>query len=162
MITRKQLSLHLHYDPKTGLFWWIKSGLARQKNKPAGTIREDGYVLVCFAYKQYYAHRLAWLLMTGKWPAKEIDHKDGNPANNRWNNLRAANRANQLQNSRIKRSNTSGYKGACWAEKESRWLASITLNGKNKFLGYYSTKELAHAAYADAAKKHFGEFARAR
>jgi hypothetical protein len=150
---------HLRYDPNTGLFWWIKPGLARQMGRPVGTNKE-GYTIIGFQNGLYYAHRLAWYFMKRRWPKKQIDHRDRDRSNNKWKNLRLATSAEQRHNSGMRSDNTSGYKGACWAKKERRWLASIGLKGKNKFLGYYPTAKAAHAAYAIAAKKYRGEFAR--
>jgi HNH endonuclease len=39
---------------------------------------------------RYIAGRLAWLYMLGRWPDHEAKHADGDPANDRWGNLRAA------------------------------------------------------------------------
>lgn len=118
--------------------------------------------MIIFEMRVYYAHRLAWFYQTGGWPKDEIDHKNGIPSDNRWKNLREATRSNQLHNTRMRSDNTSGYKGVCWAKKEGRWLASITLHGKSKFIGYYETPKKAHAAYCAAAKRLHGEFARTK
>lgn len=49
----------------------------------------------------------------------------------------------------IRINNTSGYKGVCWAKNNQKWLSSIVVNKKNKYLGYYDTKEEAAKAYND-------------
>lgn len=40
------------------------------------------------------------------------------------------------------------------------FVAQIKFSQKVTHLGYYDTAEEAHAAYRNAAEKHFGEFAR--
>lgn len=150
---------HLRYDPDTGLFWWVRPGLARQMSRPAGTSKE-GYNIIGFQNGLYYGHRLAWYFMKRRWPKKEIDHRDCDRSNNKWSNLRQADRFQQRRNSKMRSDNTSGYKGVCWAEKEGRWLVSITVKYRSKFIGYYETPKEGAVAYAAAAKKYFGEFAR--
>jgi hypothetical protein len=110
--------------------------------------------------RQYAAHRLAWLHMTGEWPPADIDHANGDPGDNRWNNLRAATRAQNISNGRKRSTNTSGFKGVSWRSAKEKWQAAITVNGLKRFLGYFDDPAEAHAAYVRAAEKYHGEFAR--
>ena len=88
-----------------------------------------------------------------------VDHVDGNGLNNRRSNLRVATPAENQRNRGLHINNTSGYKGVGWDKQRGKWLAQIELSGKTTRLGRYATKELAHAAYCEAAKMHFGQFA---
>lgn len=94
----------------------------------------------------------------------DVDHRDGNGLNNRRRgekgNLRTATRAQNLQNSRLSRSNTSGFKGVSWVASRSRWLACIQAHGKRVCLGLFKTPEAAAAAYAKASAELHGEFGR--
>jgi hypothetical protein len=117
-----------------------------------------GYVLVGVDGPQYLAHRLAWLYMTGAWPDAEVDHIDGNRANNAWSNLRLASRSQNIANSGLRVTNTTGFKGVFKARK--KFNAKITVNYKSVNLGNFDTKEEASAAYKRAAQAAFGEFAR--
>jgi hypothetical protein len=99
--------------------------------------------------------------MTGRWAKPTIDHRDGDCTNNRWNNLRRATRSQNNANRSRPRHNTSGYKGASRCRRSGKWLAHIGINGKIIFLGRFETPQEAHAAYLKAARKLFGEFARA-
>ena len=74
------------------MFTWSSTG---RQVLNAGPL---GYVRVSLDGATYYAHRLAWLYMTGEWPACQIDHKDRDRANNRWSNLRAATRSQNQHN----------------------------------------------------------------
>ena len=89
----------------------------------------------------------------------EVDHANHNTLDNRRQNLRAANRYQQCANRRMRRTNTSGFKGVKRASKSSKWEAKIVHNGKSKYLGTYSTKEAAYAAYKAAAITLHGTFA---
>jgi len=110
--------------------------------------------------KRYLQHRLVWLYVHGRWPKDQIDHINGNRSDNRLCNLREATCSQNLMNARAHSHNTSGLKGACKHEP-GYWSSVIRVNGKNKYLGRFKSPEEAHAVYASAAKKYFGEFARA-
>jgi hypothetical protein len=98
--------------------------------------------------------------MTGAWPPAEIDHVNAHALDNRWANLRSATRTQNNRNTRIRKNNTSGYKGASWDARRQTWVAQITANRRNHRLGDFSTAEAAHAAYCRAAERLHGEFAR--
>ena len=89
-----------------------------------------------------------------------VDHIDTNPLNNRRDNLRLANTAQNAMNKGKPSNNTSGFKGAHYHKLNRVWEAAITVNGKQKHLGNFGTAEEAYEAYCKAAKQYFGEFAR--
>ncbi len=68
--------------------------------------------------------------------------------------------AENLRNMKRRRSNVSGFKGVHFEKKSGRFRAIIKVNGRTKQLGGFDTAEAAHARYCEAAKQHFGEFAR--
>jgi hypothetical protein len=100
-------------------------------------------------------------MVTGSLPAQYIDHKDNDPSNNRFDNLREATPTENARNVRTPKRNTSGLKGASWYAPNGKWAAKIRVNGRLLHLGYHATVEQAHAAYVAAAHAYFGEFARA-
>jgi hypothetical protein len=102
--------------------------------------------------------------VTGEWPPErlEVDHKDCDPSNNRWDNLRLATASQNQANKKVSRANTSGFKGVSWHKDDKRWRAQIRMGGKKVHLGSFDTPESAHRAYSEAAMKHYGEFARAK
>lgn len=115
----------------------------------AGCKDDEGYVYIRVDYRAYRAHRLAWLYMTGTFPVNVIDHIDGNPANNRIENLRDVTNAVNLQNQkRAQIDNKCGLLGVYKHRK--RFRARITVDGKITNLGTFDTPELAHAAYLAA------------
>ena len=89
-----------------------------------------------------------------------VDHCNGNTLDNRKANLRVANRSQNLQNSKKRNDNTSGFKGVSWYPKCNKYRAYICYNGKQIFLGLFNDPKEAHAKYCEAAKKIFGEYAR--
>jgi hypothetical protein len=165
MLTAEHLREVIDYDPATGIFRW-RSGRALRRMKKgsvagcASKARSNHYWLIRIDGVVHKAHRLAWLHMTGAWPAAQIDHRDTNGLNNKWENLRQATCSENAHNVPARRRNTSGFKGVCWYARDSRWKAQIAVNGRNLHVGYFDKIEEAAAAYATAAEKHHGEFAR--
>jgi len=88
-----------------------------------------------------------------------IDHKNGDGLDNRRVNLRIATVSENAANSRLRRNNTSGYKGVWWDKGKRKYRAGLWAGEKRYHLGYYDSKEDAARAYDAAAKKHFGEYA---
>lgn len=89
-----------------------------------------------------------------------VDHIDGNGLNNLKGNLRLATISGNNHNSRIRKDNTSGYKGVHWNSRASKWRAEIRLNGKVKFLGYFDDPIEAAKTRDKAAVELHGEFAK--
>jgi hypothetical protein len=144
----------LLYSPISGSFRWCK--MLSNKGPVgavAGRLDSHGHVVIGIDRRLYRANRLAWLYMTGEWPAGEVDHKDTVRENNAWSNLRDVPHAINMQNSRQARSsNAVGLLGVHLCAQTKKYRAAITLNGKCKQLGRFDTPELAHLAYV-AAKR---------
>jgi len=133
----------------------------RPINNNPKPVAGEGYVRFYVDGKLHRGQQLAWLYMTGEWPTFIIDHKDCNPANNRWDNLRAADRRVNRHNARANRNSKSGLKGVSWHKGSEKWIASVRVNKKLVHLGTFADKHVAHAAYVAAIPMYFGEFARA-
>lgn len=151
---------HLRYVKSTGQLWWRLPKNGRRMNRPTGAIETNGYVCIGFDGKVYKAHILAWVIVKGRWPKKEMDHRDLNRANNKWKNLRLATHGQNQRNGRCYKNNTSGYKGVHFHPMTGRWTADINLNKKPIYLGIFDTPEEAAVVYNRAAKKYHGSFAR--
>jgi HNH endonuclease len=159
-LTQQRLKELLRYDPETGEFWWMVAAAQRiSSGDKAGHKNVRGYIDIRIDGIKYRAPRLAFLYMTGKFPDKEADHKDGDRSNNRWTNLREATSGDNKANTMLRSDNTSGLKGVHWNRRDCNWRAQICANGRRIFLGYFDTPKRAHEVYLAAAKKHFGEFA---
>jgi len=150
----------LHYNPETGIFTWKQTGKGKRAGGIAGNTRPDGYRRINVGGKLYYAHRLAYLYMTGEWPKDLIDHANMDPSDNRWCNIRACDQRQNRGNRRIDPRSRSGIKGIHYRADCDKWWAYICPNGRLKSLGMYKTLEEAMAARATAAKEFFGDFAR--
>lgn len=147
------------YNQLTGIFTWkIRSHVHFEVGQPAGNINNRGRVMLTFKRKKYQASLVAWLMMTGEWPKTEIDHIDGDQANNKWVNLRPATHGQNCRNQKLRKDNSLGIKGV--HHHGSGFRASISYEGKRYNLGTFRTVELAKAAYDEAAEKFHGEFRR--
>lgn len=158
MITQERLKEVLNYNPDTGLFTrLVRTAYCTKVGDIAGTLDGNGYIAIRIDYKQYPAHRLAFLYMTGKWPENDTDHADGVRSNNKWTNLRDATRSQNCENQKKAHINnkSSGLLGAYPNGKG--FYAMIQIKGKRKYIGTFETKELAHEAYLNA-KRELHEF----
>jgi hypothetical protein len=127
----------------------------------AGSVSKSGYIYLSVDRKILLAHRIAWALAYGDWPNGHVDHVNGVRTDNRLCNLRDCERASNNANSKLRKDSSSGFKGVSFSKKMNKWYGQIRANGRLYYLGSYHTPEEAHAAYVNAAKLHFGEFARA-
>lgn len=157
------------YEPNDGLLLWrqrdpstrgAKIFNARWAGKEAGHLHSNGYITISLCGKTYYAHRIVWKMMTGEDVPEWIDHKDGNGANNKWDNLRSVSHMQNMWNSARFRNNTSGFRGVSFIKAHGKYRAAISVNGKKKHIGYFDTAEEAHLSVSDAIYKTRVEFAR--
>ena len=159
----KMLRECFDYSPKTGELRWRKRPAkhfiselrcAYWNRRFAGTIagmiaarsirvRVDGI--------RYRAHRLIIKMTTGRNPFDTIDHKGGNPFDNRRKNLRIATMGQQSWNRKLPITNTSGYKGVYWHKKRKAWVANLTHKGVMHYLGKFDAAQEAAAAYEKKA-----------
>jgi hypothetical protein len=159
----ERLNELLSYDPETGALTWksVPKGFQRAKaGDPAGTIGAKGYRVIGIDRKYYLAHRIIWKLMTGSDPDDQIDHKNTDRLNNRWENLRPVENGQNIQNSNVRKDNLSGVKGIHWDASHKKWRAVLRVNGKTIRLGRFSSKDDAANVIANARLSAHGEFAR--
>lgn len=164
--TREEAACLLSYDPESGKIHWVVDRLSYGGKAKAGTVAgqiHDGYVIIGLLGKQYRAHHLAWLMMTGEWPPLDLDveHQDRNRSNNAWTNLRLATRYQNIANVGTRSTNKSGRTGVSWRKDTGKWHARIKADGKIILLGNFVEFEDACRARAAAEAIHHGEFAAA-
>jgi HNH endonuclease len=166
-LTQESLKAVLVYDPLAGSWTWLhRPDGSPQWNgnfagKRAGNIDPDtGYLRIRIGKILYYAHRLAFLYMTGSWPQNEGDHENLDRADCRWSNLRDATHAENNINKPNRSDNTSGFKGVSFDKKSKKWNSEFRFNGRRFRRWGFETAELAHVAYCKDAIERGGEFAR--
>lgn len=156
------LKLLLDYNPETGeVVWKIPYGKNKigdqvgfhvpQKNKQRSAL-----------YFYYGGHLRSvaatiWVWMTGEFPEVEIDHENRDNIDNRWVNLREATRSQNQTNTGLYKNNKCGHRGV--HRHQGRWRAMISVDGKNKHIGYFNSESEAASAWESEARSHRGDFA---
>lgn len=131
--------------------WCFGSGYAVRKG-----LRSEG-----LRGKTVYMHRQILGLDD---PETFCDHINHNRLDNRKENLRVCSCSENGANRLTGRNSGSGFKGVTFIKNYSNrnkpWRAFLMVRGRGLTIGYFATKEQAAVAYNEAAKQHFGEFAK--
>lgn len=115
----------------------FKWHLASRLKYPETVVKENG------KYRWYYMHRI----IMGNPPRKWVDHKNGNPLDNRRENLRVGNGYLNNRNRRKRKNCPSKYKGLIWFSSEGKWGARIINYGIEIYLGRFEFEIKAAEAY---------------
>ena len=121
-------------------------------------LHNKGYVQYS-SKKDGLCHKRLHRMIMGEPDGKMIDHINVNPLDNRRENLRVCTNQQNLFNKNKYSNNTSGFKGVSFHKNAQKFVASISIDGKLKHLGYFATAAAAHEEYKIAAVKYHGEFA---
>jgi hypothetical protein len=154
-ISQSELKRQFQYNPLTGLFTRLVSNHSKFKvGEIAGSLMKDGYIRISINHKHYLAHRLAWLYVYGYMP-EYIDHVNGNRSWNLISNLRECTEQENSVNAKIRKDNSSGYKGVTYHEKTGKWQARCSHDKVRYCLGLYDTPEMASKVREEfAIEKH--------
>lgn len=160
------------YDPESGaLFWRYRpdsmftdgkqaaahnAAIWNGKNagNPACSKSAAGYLETSIWSRRVYAHRVIWKLVHGV-DAADIDHVNGDRADNRLSNLRNVSHAANGKNMKVRKNNTSGVMGVRWEERLGKWHARIMPGRRNIHLGVFDSFDDAVAARR-AAEVRYG------
>ena len=157
LLSHARLKELFAYDPETGLLTRnVAVGSVRAGTVTAGSTDQYGYKKIDVDKCTYLVHRLVWFYMTEKWPDHQIDHLDHDRSNNRWANLREATVAQNNQNAKLSRANTSGIKGVNWCKASQKWRAEVKHNGERTYGYFHSTEEAAEFVKTVREKHHEG------
>jgi hypothetical protein len=162
--SQEELNRLFRYEPETGLLFWrprtedmfVSGGhsaahtCAKWNSKCANkeaftTINGAGYRHGSLFGKSVLAHRVIWKLVTGK-DAIEVDHEDGNRANNRWVNFREVTSSGNNRNRAQRSDNISGVVGVYWDGRREKWIASTHLHNTTQYIGQFDSFDEAAAA----------------
>lgn len=118
-------------------------------------VSKTGYAVANNGQKVIKMHR--YILDINN-PKIIVDHRNGNPLDNRKNNLRICNSKQNARNTKVSKSNTTGQLGIS-ITAYGKFRARIMVNGKEIRLGNYEKIEDAIEARKKAELKYFKEFA---
>ena len=139
------------YNPETGICKGYNGNKQHLHNQGYYNLWKD------MNKKRYrmYAHRFAFLFMTGSIP-DEIDHIDGKQGNNRWENLRACSKSDNIAN----RKGTGKFpKNITQRREGDPYRVRIMKGGKEVFDKRFKELDLAELVATEAREKFHGKFA---
>jgi len=167
-LTIDRLREVLRLEPETGELYWEYRDLSSFQSEGAGKIwnkrfagKKAGYVNPVNGYmrcridgRDFWAHRVVFALVHGRFPNEQIDHIDGDRRNNRPENLREVSDAENKRNSARPSHNTSGVMGVSWHKASGKWRARIRAQGKLVHLGLFRDFDEAVRARKAAEREH--------
>lgn len=132
--------------------WCCKNGYAGRSDRHGNAIRS------------IFMHREILGLVARKTYA---DHINGNPLDNRRENLRVATPQQNQLNRRGNRNSTSRFRGVTYRQSLRKWAVTICLGrhlrsatySPDLYLGIFACEEEAARVYDAKARELFGEFA---
>lgn len=133
-IVKEHIRKHFTYDPSTG-------DISRSDRKNSnGSLDKDGYLIIKIKTIQYKAHRLAWFLYYGNFPAREIDHINRIKTDNRIENLRDVSRTINVNNV-TRRPNAITNISGIYFDKTHGLKKNYAFKHKDKTYRYYTLEE---------------------
>lgn len=129
------------FDRIKDYFWTVTTGYVESES-------------FCNCNKRMKFHRY---IMNCQDNSLDIDHINHNTFDNRKSNLRIVTRSQNQMNTILRSNNKSGVKGVY--KNGDKWIATIQVNKKRKYLGSYSLFDEAVKARKEAEETYFGEFA---
>ena len=121
------IRLNFTYDAETG-------GISRNdKKKSCGSYDSYGYLKIKIKGRSFSAHRLAWFLYYGVEPSKELDHINGDRADNRILNLMEVTRAENNYNRYHRPNKATGCVGISTKNCKSHILYQVHYRNKNYY-----------------------------
>lgn len=154
MLTRERARQIFSYD--NGHLVWLEG---KRKGQRVGTVNTYGYLCCQVDYRKYLVHRVVFFMHFGWWPPV-VDHVNGDPLDNRIENLRSATQRQNCYNSRTPSNNTSGIKNVRFDKRRGTWGVSVRAGGVRLHIGTFRDRNAAADAASEAMHRLHGEFAR--
>lgn len=151
-VPQKLLHELFDYNELTGS-WVNRTNRGRaRKGQPVGYLNKKGYIVIGINGVNYYAHRLTWTYVYGDYPNGEqpfIDHINGNPSDNRIENLKVSSAGENSRNQKMYSNNTSDVTGVCRIGKKRPsgkiyfyWVANWYNENRKQYYKHFSVHKL--------------------
>ena len=151
----------LTYNIITGVLTWKVNKSNVKAGTKAGYLKKTGYLYLSINKQECAAHRVAWLLVTKKdpWPY-EVDHRNNEPKDNYFTNLRKATPRQNSANRQKGKNNTSGHKSITYQSHQTSnpWVVCIHQQNKSHYVGSFPTLKMAIEARDKKGKELYGDF----
>lgn len=149
-------SEYFDYEENSGLLRWkVRSAQRVHVGDVAGKSKNGDYCKVRVHGRLTLVHRIIWEMHYGEIPEGMcIDHIDGDTFNNKISNLRLVTHQENHKNQKKRSTNKSGFLGVTWNKQNKKWQASIKLNGKVKYIGFFNDIDDAARARKAADAEH--------
>lgn len=160
----------LRYEPETGKLYWLPRPrelcadersfqIYKAVNEGKEALTADngtGYRCGIIKGRKFKAHRVAWALHYGEWPAGLIDHINHDRSDNRIENLRDVDDQGNARNQKLRHDNSSGRVGVSFHHFSGLWQAQWRDNGRKVARYFRSFDEAAEArsAFENCAGYH--------
>lgn len=135
----------ISYNSSTGVFTRLDG---KNPTSPSGT---KGHLCVNVYGTRIPAHQMAWFLTYGEW-AEAVDHINGDPKDNRIENLRACSKRENVVNT-VKGRN-GGLYGAYYHKTHKIWRSMVTVDGVDLYFGIFPTEREASLTVCRYVLKH--------
>lgn len=155
MIRAERVQARIDYDPVEGTFYWSDHPDNKFPGRQTGTVGPHGYRVISYRGTQLRCSRIAFACITGEWPEFDIDHKNRDTIDDRWENLREATESQNLANAKLRETNTSGAKGVSWFARDGKWHVRVGTT----HIGYFDDFDEAVIARDRVAYERYGDFA---
>jgi hypothetical protein len=118
-ISQNELKRFVTYHPESGYF------VSNFTGQRAGFLHKGtGKRMIKVNRKNFYEHRMAFLYMVNQIP-EQVDHINQDGLDNRWGNLREADKFINARNHPLRKDNTSGVAGITYSKNYSDWVVTL-------------------------------------
>jgi len=145
---------------KTLLYRVLDNAKQRCKNKNNPEYKRYGIrgIKVCEEWDKSYKKFYDLAIKNGYKKGLQLDRINNNgdycPENCQW----ITNKENcSIGKTRTFSTNTSGYRGVSWYQRDLKWKSTITVDGKQIHIGYYKNREDALNARINKEIELFGK-----
>ena len=158
LMTQERLQKLFDYREDGNLVRKVQTSNRVKVGDVIGWNNATGYLCVRLDGYHWLIHRLIYLYHHGVMP-KVIDHIDGNPLNNKIENLREATMEQNSLNQKGRKNSFSGIKNVYWNKKLSKWYVHVKRNKDIIHFGMFDDVEFAELVAIMAREKYHGVYA---